>query len=96
MALIIWAEYKSIDSEYQLFRKLVSTHLFGKIESSVYNRRKGKLFLYMEQIRKKMAAQFNESKNYFVVASMPLEVCKMSRLARKICKEQDDAFPNKG
>lgn len=97
MALIIWAEYKSIDSEYQLFRELAGTHLFGKIERSVYNRRKRKLFPYMEPIRKKMAAYFNESENYYVVDSMPLEVCKMSRSVRsKICKEQEDTFPNKG
>jgi len=97
IALMIWAEYKSIDSEYQLFRELAGTHLVGKIERSVYNRRKRKLFPYIEQIRKQMAEQFNESENYFVVDSMPLEVCKMSRSARsRICKDQDYAFPNKG
>lgn len=97
MSLIILAEYKSIDSEHQLFRNLVGTRLEGKIERSVYNRRKRKLFQYMEQIRQRMANQFNEFESYFVVDSMPLEVCKMSRSTRsKICKEVEEALPDKG
>lgn len=97
IGLIIWAEYKSIDSEYQLFRDIKGTLLDGKIERSVYNRRKRKLFPYLEIIRQKMVGRFNEFENYFVVDSMPLEVCKLSRSSRsKICKDQDFAFPNKG
>src|SRR5690606_21698642 len=35
--------------------------------------------------------------NYFIVDSMPLEVCKLARSSRsKICKEVDYAIPNKG
>jgi len=97
ISLIILAEYQSVDSEYQLFRILVGTSLEGKIERSVYNRRKRKLFPYMEQIRQCMANKFNEFENYFVVDSMPLEVCKMSRSGRsKICKEVEGALPDKG
>ncbi len=96
MSLIILAEYQSIDSEHQLFRNIVGTSIEGKIERSVYNRRKRKLFPYMEQIRQQMVKQFNEFENYFVVDSMPLEVCKMSRSSRSsICKENTDAFPEK-
>lgn len=40
ISLIISAEFKSIDSEYQLFKELKSTCIEGKIERSVYNRRK--------------------------------------------------------
>ena len=44
-----------------------------------------------------MAEKFNEFENYFVIDSMPLEVCKMARSSRsKICKEVDYAIPNKG
>src|SRR5690554_1644894 len=97
IGLIIWAEYKSIDSEHQLFRDLKGSSLDGKIERSVYNRRKRKLFPYLEQIRQKMVARCNEFENYFVVDSMLLEVCKLSRSSRsKICKEQDSSRPNKG
>ena len=45
----------------------------------------------------KMVDKFNELESYFVVDSMPLEVCKISRSARrKICKDVDYAMPNKG
>ena len=44
-----------------------------------------------------MVDKFNELESYFVVDSMPLEVCKISRSARsKICKDVDYAMPNKG
>ena len=97
ISLILLAEFKSIDSEHQLFRELNGTLFEGKIERTVYNRRKRKLFPYMEEIRLKMADEFNQFENYFVVDSMPLEVCKLSRASRsKICKEQGFALPNKG
>ena len=45
----------------------------------------------------KMVDKLNESENYFIVDSMPLEVCKISRSFRsKICKDVDYAYPNKG
>ena len=91
------AEFKSIDSEHQLFREIKGWEIETKIERSVYNRRKRKLFPYIEKLRIKMAEKFNEFKNYFVIDSMPLEVCKMARSSRsKICKEVDYAIPNKG
>jgi Transposase DDE domain len=97
VALNINAEYLGIDSEYQLFRNLYGTYLFDKIERSVYNRRKRKLFAWMEQIRKTMVLKFNEFENCFIVDSMPLEVCKIARSNRtKICKEVDYAIPNRG
>lgn len=97
ISLVIFAEFKSIDSEHQLFREIKGFEIASKIERSVYNRRKRKLFPFMEEIRKKMVEKFNESENYFVVDSMPLEVCKISRASRsKICKDVDYAIPNKG
>ncbi len=97
ISLILLAEFKSIDSEHQLFRELKGTLFESKIERTVYNRRKRKLLPYMEEIRLKMVEEFNQFENYFVVDSMPLEVCKLSRASRsKICKEQNFAQPNKG
>lgn len=97
ISLMILAEFKSIDSEYQLFREIKGFEIESKIERSVYNRRKRKLFPYLEEIRMKMVEKFNDFENYFVVDSMPLEVCKISRSSRsKICKENDFAIPNKG
>ena len=97
ISLIILADFKSIDSEYQLFRGIKGFDIASKIERSVYNRRKRKLFPFIEEIRLKMVEKFNDFENYFIVDSMPLEVCKLARSSRsKICKEVDYAIPNKG
>jgi hypothetical protein len=89
------SEYMSIDSEYQLFRNL-PLELFSKIERSVYNRRKRKLFYYREQLRKKLTGQIS-SHDYYIVDSTPLEVCKLSRSSRSnICKEDYYTSPDKG
>jgi hypothetical protein len=96
IALNLTSEYMSIDSEYQLFRILPSDFKY-LIERSVYNRRKRGLFFQIENIRQLLANKFNEAENYFVLDSMPLEVCKLSRSTRsKICKETDYAMPNRG
>jgi len=90
------AEYMSIDSECQLFR-IISIDLKKKIERSVYNRRKRKLFFAIEFIRNELSNKFNEFENYFVVDSMPLEVVKLSRSnSSKICKEEFYSSPNRG
>lgn len=96
MALAFTAEYMGIDNEYQLFRVLPSDlHLV--IERSVYNRRKRKLFCYIESIRKKLAKKLAIGESYFIVDSMPLEICKLSRSGRsKICKETAYAWPSRG
>lgn len=97
IALSVYAEMSSVDSERQLFRNLKGTFLENKITRSVYNRRRRKLFPFMEQIRKKLASFFNEFEDYFVVDSMPLEVCKIARAGRsKICKEFEYSRPAKG
>lgn len=97
ISLTILAEFKSIDSEHQLFREIQGLDIGSKIERSVYNRRKRQLFPFIEEIRMKMVEKLNEFENYFVVDSMPLEVCKIARCSRsKICKEEDYARPNKG
>ena len=60
VAINITAEFLSIDSEYQLFRNLKGTCLCDRIERSVYNKRKRKLFNWMEEIRKELVFKFNE------------------------------------
>ena len=82
ISLIILAEFKSIDSEHQLFRDIKGFEIEPKIERCVYNRRKRKLFPFLKEIRMKMVDKFNESENYFIVDSMPLEVCKILRSSR--------------
>lgn len=96
IAMNLTAEYMSIDSECQLFREL-PVCLKNKIERSVYNRRKRKLFNAIEFIRNEISIKFNEFENYYIVDSMPLEVAKLSRSGRsKICKEEFYNSPNIG
>lgn len=96
ISLSLTAEFMGIDSENDLFRKLPKA-IDKKIERSVYNRRRRKLANEVDKIRLRLASHFNEFENYFVVDSMPLEVCKLSRSSRsKICKEAEYACPDKG
>lgn len=89
------AEPSFIDSEYQLFRELRFSELEGLIERSVYNSRKRKPFPYIEELRKKLAVRLNDGKEYLIVDSTPLEICKNARMTRsKICKDQDGALSN--
>jgi len=96
IALNLTAEYMSIDSECQLFR-ILPVQISNRIERIVYNRRKRNLFSVIDQMRFKLANKFNEFEDYFIVDSMPLEVCKLSRSNRStICKELEYGFPDKG
>lgn len=97
IAMNLTAEYMGIDSECQLFRVVSGTILDKVIERSVYNRRKRKLFNLLEDIRKLLASYFNEFENYYIIDSMPLEICKLSRSSRsKICKQEPYCYPDKG
>ena len=96
VAVDLTSEYMGIDSEHQLFR-ILPNHIKDKIERSVYNRRKRKLFYFREQLRKRLAEKASLDKSYIIVDSMPLEVCKLSRSTRsKICKEVFPTSPDKG
>lgn len=97
VALSLTAEYMSIDSENSLFKQLESSPVMNLIERSQYNKRRRKLFDFSELIREQMYKRFNEFEDYFVIDSMPLEVCKMARHTRvKICREVFETAPDKG
>ncbi len=96
ISINLTAEYMGIDSECQLFREMPES-LTSQIERSVYNKRKRKLFLAMDEIRAIISDKFNEFEQYYVVDSMPLEVAKLSRNSRsKICKAIYETAPDKG
>ncbi len=59
IALSITAEYMSIDSENDLFRKLLFT-ISERIERSVYNRRRKRLVAHLDKILLKLASSFND------------------------------------
>ena len=90
------SEYMGIDSERQLFR-LLPPDLSTRIERSVYNRRRRRLFPFIERIRHCVSEEFNRFEDVYIVDSMPLEVCKLSRSSRsKVCREHVHSSPNKG
>ena len=97
VALSLTSEFISIDSENSLFKQISSDQISNLIERSQFNKRRRKLFLFSEKIRIKLADFFLEFENYFIVDSMPLEICKFSRHNRvKICKEEFETAPSKG
>ena len=97
VALSLTAEFMSIDSENSLFKEINKEQISNLIERSQFNKRRRKLFLFLEEIRTKLASRFLELEDYFIVDSMPLEICKFSRHSRiKICKEEFESAPSKG
>ncbi len=97
IALSLTAEFMSFDSENSRFKQLLPCEIPNLIERSQFNKRRKKLFLFSEQIRTKLATQFLRFEDYFIVDSMPLEICKFSRHNRiKICKDDFETAPSKG
>jgi len=97
VALSLTAEFMSVDSENTLFKQINQAEIPNLIERSQFNKRRRKLFLFSEEIRTKLAKEFLEFEDYFIVDSMPLEICKFSRHSRiKICKEEFESAPSKG
>jgi hypothetical protein len=97
VALSFTAEYMSIDSENSLFRQINLMDLPNLIERSQYNKRRRNLFGFTEKIRQLLASKFIEFEKYFIVESMPLEICKTARQNRaKVCKQYFDTAPAKG
>lgn len=95
IAIDLTSEFMGIDSERDLFRKLPAD-LASRIERSVYNRRKRRLFVYREQLRKKLAGHVG-TQGCYILDSMPLEVCRESRSQRsRICREDYETAPDKG
>lgn len=97
VALSLTAEFMSIDSENSLFKEINNEQIPNLIERSQFNKRRRKLFLFLEEVRIKLASRFLEFENYFIVDSMPLEICKFARHRRiKICKNEFETAPSKG
>ena len=96
ISMCVTSEYLSIDSECQLFR-ILPKDLSVRIERSVFNKRRRKLFSHIAQLQNHVASIFTSSENYYVIDSMPLEVTRLSRSSRsKICREDYLSAPDKG
>lgn len=97
VALSLTAEFMSIDSENSLFKQILPDEIPNLIERSQFNKRRRRLFLFSEEVRTKLASHFLDFEDYFIVDSMPLEICKFSRHKRiKICKNEFETAPSKG
>lgn len=97
VALSMTAEFMSIDSENSFFNQLQNAGIANLIERSQFNKRRRKLFMFAEEVRTVLYTKFTEFENYFIVDSMPLEICKTARQNRaKICKEDFHTSPDKG
>ncbi len=97
VALSLTAEFMSIDSENSLFKQIDNGVIPNLIERSQFNKRRRKLFHLSEEVRTKLASHFLEFEDYFIVDSMPLEICKFSRHNRiKICRDDFETAPSKG
>jgi len=93
IALCLAAETLGIDSERFLFKPLPES-LEGLIERSVYNRRLRRLVTKIESISQAIVDRLDHSSALYVIDSMPIEVCKLSRAKRSrpnygYCAAQD-------
>lgn len=96
VALNLTAEYMSINTELQLFRTLSGTLLDGKIERSVYNKRRRNLFAYTEQIRQCLSDKFSHLTNVFIIDTLPVEICQPVRANRSAICSTDEINPTFG
>jgi len=96
IALSLAAETLGIDSERFLFKQLPKP-VEGLIERSVYNRRARRLSVKIESIRQVVVDRLDSQAALYVVDSMPMEVCKLSRAKRsRTCREYDYSSPDYG
>jgi Transposase DDE domain len=100
LALSITAECMGIDSELYLFGLLTSTYknsFPNLLSRRQYNDRRKLLFQWQEKVRAVIAGILNEITEVYIMDSMPLEICKMSRMERnKLGKESEYSTPDKG
>ena len=95
VALSLTAEFMSIDSENSLFKLLNKNEIPNLIDRSQFNKRRRKLFLFSETIRLKLASHFLDFEDYFIVDSMPLEICKdnfETAPSKGFCASQNNWF----
>ncbi|NKB62498.1 MAG: IS982 family transposase [Gammaproteobacteria bacterium] len=96
IALNLSAGFLGIDSENHLFQ-LLPSELEGRIERSVYNRRRRRLAVKIEQFRGTLSNRIIPNEQYHIVDSMPLPICQFSRARRsRICRQFAECAPDYG
>lgn len=100
IAISLTSEALGIDSENYLWGKLKSDHSHdfpNLIDRSNYNRRRKKLYPFVELLNQTIADQLNLGEDVYIVDSIPVPICKLAREKQiKICKEQYETAPDKG
>ena len=100
IALSLTSESLGIDSENYLWGKLKCDHsndFPNLIDRSNFNRRRKKLYPYVELLNQTVANEMNLDEDVYLVDSIPVPICKLAREKQvKICKEQFETAPDKG
>ena len=82
IALSVTGESIGIDSENYFWGKLKSDHKsdFPRlIDRSNFNRRRKRLYLFIEELNQHLADNLNESEDVYLVDSIPVPVCQIAR-----------------
>lgn len=100
IALSLTSESLEIDSENYLWGKLKCDHSSdfpNLIDRSNFNRRRKKLYPYIELLNQTVANEMILDEDVYLVDSIPIPICKLAREKQvKICKEQFETAPDKG
>ncbi len=99
IALSICAESMGIDSENYFLSKLQSDYSdhFPKIHITRYNKRRKILMHRIHELTQKIGDKITSGEDYFLVDSIPIPVCKISREKRsKICRQTYETACDKG
>ena len=100
ITLCLSAEFLSIDSENRLFDLINKSKYFKSlclIERSSFNRRRKRLYPYINNVLTFLSLKISPDEDAFIVDSMPIEICRFARARRsKICKEHFETTPKFG
>jgi hypothetical protein len=100
IALSLCAEALSIDSENLFWKKMLtefSLDFPSLIDRSNYNKRRRRLQPFIQILNEKIALNFNQYEDVFIVDSIPVPIVKLAREKRsKICKSNFETSPDKG
>jgi hypothetical protein len=100
IALSLCQEALGIDSENYFWSKLkcdYSKEFPYLIHLTRYNLRKKTLTKYIDKYNRLIAGFMNENEDAYIVDSIPVPVCKISREKRtKVCRENFETAPDKG
>lgn len=100
IALSLTGESIGIDSKNYFWKKLKTNYSIcfpNLIERSRFNRRRKRLYSYIQKLNQIIASRLNENEDAYIVDSIPVPVCQIAREKRsKICKEVFENAPDKG